>query len=117
MKSAIPIILCLVASLLIGYGFYAFQSIQGNNSLKVLIASVAFLYSILTLITTFALKYESNRIKTVIRFTGSTFFIIGIFLLILLMFFTESNVWVVLPMGLLSTLYLSVVYLISKSGQ
>lgn len=110
----IPLILISVTSALIGYGFYAFNS---NDSFRILIAIVAFVYSLITLFTTFVQKYETSRIKTVIGFTGTTFFAIGIVILVLVMLLTNSMVWIILPIGLILMLYLGVIYFISKSGQ
>lgn len=112
-----PLIISITTSLLVGYGFYALYKGNEESLVRVLTASVAFLYSTLTLITAFVSRYESDRIKTVVGFIGSTFFVLGMILLILIMYFTESSVWIILPMGLLSTLYLSIVYFVSKSGQ
>lgn len=110
----LPVIIILITSLLIAYGFYSFST---TESLGILIALVGFAYSCITLYTSFVPDYESNRIKTVIGFTGTAFFLIGIAILIAVMVYASRTVWVILPLGLLLMLYLGVIYFISRSGQ
>lgn len=112
-----PLIISITTSILVGYGFYALYKGNEDSFVRVLTAFVAFLYSTLTLVTAFVSRYESDRIKTVIGFIGSTFFVVGMIVLIVTMYITESDVWIILPIGFLSMLYLSVIYFISRSGQ
>ncbi|KXK40182.1 MAG: hypothetical protein UZ09_BCD002000448 [Bacteroidetes bacterium OLB9] len=109
-----PLLLILVTSMLIGYGYFAFSSI---HTFRAIIGLAAFFYSAITLYTSFAEEYETTRIKTVIGFTGVTFLIIGLITLILVAVYTNTLVWIILPLGLMLMLYLSVIYFISKSGQ
>jgi len=113
----IPNIISITTSLLIGYGFYAFYKGEIGTSVHLLTSIVAFVFSAIMLVTSFGITYETDRIKTVINFVGTTFLVLGIVLLGFIMFFSESLPWLILPMGLLIMIYLSIVYFVSKSGQ
>lgn len=113
----IPNIIAVTTSLLIGYGFYAFYKGEADTIVHLITSIIAFVFSAIMLITTFGVNYETDRIKTVIIFVGTTFFGLGLIVLGVIMFFSESIPWLILPMGLLMLLYLSIVYFVSKSGQ
>lgn len=111
-----PNVLAIFTSLFIGYGFFTFY-IGNNLYIQILTSLIAIVFSILTLVSAFGINYETTRIGTVISFVGTTFFTLGLILLALLMIFSETAKWIVLPMGLFSLLYLSIIYFVSKSGQ
>lgn len=111
-----PILISTLTSILIGYGFFTFY-IGSNPQIQMLTCFAAFSFSMLTLVTSFGINYETSRIGLVINYVGTTFFSLGLGLLFLIMFLTETAKWVILPMGLLSLLYLAVIYFVSQSGQ
>lgn len=112
----IPNVIAIFTSLFIGYGFFAFY--VGNSlQIQILTSFIAFIFSALTLVSAFGINYETTRIGTVINFVGTTFFTLGSIFLALLMIFSETAKWIVLPMGLFSLIYLAIIYFVSKSGQ
>jgi uncharacterized membrane protein YadS len=113
----IPNVISITTSLLIGYGFYSFYHGEKETFVHLFTSITAFIFSTIMLVTSFGINYETDRIKTVINFVGTTFLVLGIVLLGFIMFFTESLPWLILPMGLLIMIYLSIVYFVSKSGQ
>lgn len=113
----IPNIISIIVSLLIGYGFYAFYYGEKESMIQLITSIVAFVFSAIMLVTSFGINFETDRIKTVINFVGTTFFIIGIILLSVIMIYSATLPWLILPMGLLLMIYLSIVYFVSKSGQ
>lgn len=112
----IPNVIAIFTSLFIGYGFFAFY--VGNSlQIQILTSFIAFIFSALTLVSAFGINYETTRIGAVINFVGTTFFTLGSIFLALLMIFSETAKWIVLPMGLFSLIYLAIIYFVSKSGQ
>lgn len=111
-----PNVIAIFTSLFIGYGFFAFY--VGNNSqIQILTSFIAIVFSALTLVSAFGINYETTRIGIVINFVGTSFFTLGLLLLALIMFFTETAKWIILPMGLFSLFYLAIIYFVSRSGQ
>ena len=111
-----PNVIAIFTSLFIGYGFFAFY--VGNSlQIQILTSFIATLFSALTLVSAFGIKYETTRTGTVISFVGTTFFTLGLLLLAFIMFFTETAKWIIVPLGLFSLLYISIIYFVSRSGQ
>lgn len=116
-KKLIPIVISITTSALIGYGFYAFYKGEIGTPLHLTTSIVAFVFSLIMLISSFGVEYETERIKVIVNFIGSTFLVLGVVLLSVIMLFSESFPWLIIPMGLLLMVYLSAIHFVSKSGQ
>lgn len=115
MNKRVPLFISLITSLLVSYGFYSYCNLDDNLLYILLVTLFALLCSSLTLITAFVNDYETDKIKTVIRFVGSIFFALNIIVMAVLMTFTNSIAWLIIPMGILLMIYLSLIQFIKKS--
>jgi hypothetical protein len=117
MKAIIPFFITLFSSLLIAYGFFSIIVQHTDFSYRIGVTIIAFAHSFLALSTAFVVSYETKRISTVIAYTGSAYFVLGLISCIILALFMLSINWFILLVGLFSMVYLSAIYFISKSEQ
>ena len=112
----IPFTIAISISTIIGYAFYSF-GITTNLSFHYLLTSIAFLFSSITLGSTFGVHFQSSRITTNIRTVSGLFFIIGMIILMIFKFFFQSIPSLIIISGILSLIYLLIIYSINKSDQ
>jgi len=117
MKSLIPFFISLFSSILIAYGFFTIIVQHTEISYRIGVSIIAFSHSFLALSTAFVVNYETKRIATVIAYTGSTYFLLGVISCAVLGVLMLSINWFILLTGLFTMIYLATIYFISKSEQ
>jgi hypothetical protein len=111
----IPFTISTAMSLIIAYAFYVF----GIKDLKFqyFISGIAFGLSFITLGCTFGVHFNSSRITTNIRTISAVFFVIGILSLVVFKLFFQNVPSLIIFSGILSLIFLLIIYSVNKSGQ
>lgn len=110
-------IIAIALSLLIAYGFFVFWGGEQESNLHYTTAITALLFSMVTLVGAFGCKYETERITAILRMLSGLSFFVGLGALILITLFTNSLPVLIIVMGILSLIYILIVYAIAQSGQ
>jgi hypothetical protein len=110
-------IIAVALSALIGYGFYAFWRGESHTDIHLATTAIALLYSLVTLVISLGLRFQTDRATLVIRSTSIVFFLVGFLTLILISVFTTSVPGLIITMGLISLVYALIVYSVMRSGQ
>ena len=108
------LIIGLVISALIAFGFYSFY--DGNNKMLLVIGSMIFLSVTLTL--SFAVKIkERPRSTTLIRTVSGIMFFIGLIANIVFSLVVFNKDWYIILIGLILMIYSLILYTLVKSKQ
>lgn len=115
--NTITTIISIAISGLIAYGFYAFWGGEQASDLHYATTGFALVFSLITLVCTIGVNFETSRITTVIRALSGVSFFVGLGVLILITKLTDSLPTLIIVMGILTLLFALVAYAVSKSGQ
>jgi len=106
----VPTLIAISISLLLTYGFYVFIPIEKNTLLHQATLVISFIFFLITFALTIGVSFQQDRTTAVIRTTSLVFLFIGIFLLSVLSFISNSVPLLIIIMGMLILVYLLILY-------
>jgi|GEM_PF-1752558 len=115
--NVVPSLIALGLGCLIAYAFHALGSSTMESGLHSAFTLCALLFTCITLLCAIGIDFGTGRITGVIRAVAGSFFLLGIGVLVILALFSNSIPVLIIVMGILTLLFMLVVYAVSRSGQ
>lgn len=112
-----PITIAVALSVLTSYGFYSFFWGEEGGKMHYATTGAALIFSLITLVCAIAVSFETRRITAIIKAVSGFTFALGLGVLALVSFLTNSLPTLIIAMGAITLVFIWIVSAIRSSDQ